>query len=161
MAASCRTWFMTAALGSEDEEPKPRPLLMLSIFADLADLFCNTLLLTFCIRRGEWRSRDGLPFRTLFVFLYPQKISRRQRGRLRQVQGWSGITGIIKPPIQELLSNGPSPERPANENVQYILRNVDLGHRPASPFSFLSFRFCIAFLPSALRIRVGNLRVRE
>ena len=53
MAASCRTWFMTAALGSEDEEPKPRPLLMLSIFADLADLFCNVLLLIVCIRRGE------------------------------------------------------------------------------------------------------------
>ncbi len=38
MAASCRTWFMTAALGSEDEEPKPRPLLMLSIFAGYVEL---------------------------------------------------------------------------------------------------------------------------
>ena len=30
MAASCRTWFMTAAFGSE-EPPNPSPLLMLSI----------------------------------------------------------------------------------------------------------------------------------
>ena len=36
---------MTAALGSEeDEAPKPRLLLMLSISAELADLHCNGLL---------------------------------------------------------------------------------------------------------------------
>jgi hypothetical protein len=32
-AASCRTWFMTAALGSEDEPPNPSELLILSIVA--------------------------------------------------------------------------------------------------------------------------------
>jgi hypothetical protein len=38
IAASCLTWFMTAALGSE-APPKPRPLLMLSIFADITGLW--------------------------------------------------------------------------------------------------------------------------
>lgn len=38
MAASCLTWFITAALGSV--APKPRPLLMLSIFADIQSRIC-------------------------------------------------------------------------------------------------------------------------
>lgn len=35
IAASCRTWFMTAALGSEEEAPKPRPWLILSILTEV------------------------------------------------------------------------------------------------------------------------------
>jgi hypothetical protein len=38
IAASCLTWFITAALGSV--APKPRPLLMLSIFADIQSRIC-------------------------------------------------------------------------------------------------------------------------
>ena len=39
IAASCRTWFMTAALGSEEEAEKPRLLLTLSILS--ANLVCG------------------------------------------------------------------------------------------------------------------------
>ena len=53
----------------------------------------------------------------------------------------SGTTGISKPPIQEAVSVGLSPdwiaERPANEFS--ILRNLDLGHQPPSPFPFFPF----------------------
>ena len=38
IAASCLTWFITAALGSV--APNPRPLLMLSIFADIESRIC-------------------------------------------------------------------------------------------------------------------------
>jgi hypothetical protein len=38
MAASCLTWFITAALGSV--APKPSPLLMLSIPADTQSRIC-------------------------------------------------------------------------------------------------------------------------
>jgi hypothetical protein len=36
-AASCLTWFIRAAFGSEDEEPKPRELLTPSILGDEID----------------------------------------------------------------------------------------------------------------------------
>lgn len=49
-AASCRTWFITAALGSEGEPPKPRELLMLSIVA---------ISRVFLVIRRSWKPNGG------------------------------------------------------------------------------------------------------
>jgi hypothetical protein len=80
----------------------------------------------------------------LFGFGSSKFISTSMKARLRQgarLKTPQRNCRDLQATIQEHFFDRPprtASERPANEKVQYILRNVDLGHQPASPpFPFL------------------------
>jgi hypothetical protein len=169
MAASCRTWFITAALGSEDEAPSPRPLLMLSISADLVGVDCNILLLIVWVQKTGiegcvtnslsefFRLCSAQKFPSTSTMLSPKAGTPRLPN--------SGTTGISKPPIQEAVSVGLSQtglqKGQLTSSVFYetSTSGISLLHL-SLPFLF---SFSITLLTSALRsiCKLGNLRVRE